>query len=222
MNGRQELLRVISLFDVTKLDLPSFNLSMSKFDEVAHAYSKVMLLASIVTLEEPDEGEESKKRREVAISTIAKLVANPRAYCYEECSRSEQKIINQAADDIWGHLPASKKVCQIKEKAKQGLMIKNLKSIISCLKTVEQTYPDVLLDRYMDDAVFYDVLEKFRSKSVQAVEKNHDDALPMEDATPTEEACTEEQVENCEVKFGDDSAKKTSFWGKVVSIFKKP
>ena len=209
MNGRQELRRVISLFDMTKVDLPSFNLSMTKFDEVAHAYSKILLLASIIALEQSDESEESKKQCRIAVQTISKLVENPKAYCYDACSKSEREVVNKAAESAWGYMPPSKKINQIKEKSKNQLMVKNLKHIMSMLQYADENYPDVLLDKYMDDDVFLSTLERFRQQEHASI-------------------VNEKQSEHCNVtepevvnEVSDKTPPKKSIWQKIISIFKK-
>jgi beta-glucosidase-like glycosyl hydrolase len=214
MSGRQELLRVATLVDMEKVDLPSFNISMRKFDDVAHAYSKVLLLASIVTLNEADESEDAKKRRAIAVSTIDKLIDNPNAYSYDECSRAERAIVEQAAEDAWGNIPASRRMQDVKQKAKNNLMIKNLKGMVSMLKSALDIYPDVLLDKYMDDAAFSDVLNQLRTKREEIV-----NATKVSEATCETTPCNDvEPISDFEV---EERPKRSGFLTKLFSLFKR-
>ena len=47
MNSKEKLKEVINLVDMSKIDLPSYNISVKKYDEIAKAYTKIMFFVSV-------------------------------------------------------------------------------------------------------------------------------------------------------------------------------
>ena len=59
MAGREELQKIFSLVDMSKIDLPSYNISTRKYDDIAKVYTKVIFLLSYLEVcTNPKETEE--------------------------------------------------------------------------------------------------------------------------------------------------------------------
>lgn len=175
MSGREELQSVLNLVDMTKVDLPSYNISTKKYDEIAKAYTKVIFLLSYLEVcTNPKETDEDNKRLEVAKKTLEKIANNPLVYSYDIAVQQEKEIVQKATDNLYSPYISKDnprlKVAQ--NSVKKSLMIKNMKHMLESLHSFVNNQTDNVVDFCMSDDNFERKMQEYNK--IQQEVKNFD------------------------------------------------
>lgn len=200
MNGREELQGVLSLVDMTKVDLPSYNISIKKYDIIAKTYTKVIYLLALLELRvNKQENPEEEKRFNIAKRTIVKIANDPLVYCYENAVQKENALIKQATSDIYGsRIPEnSPHLRNVQNSVKKSLMIKNMKEMLNLLKQFVENNAENVIEFCMSDENFEEQINIFKqvqnNGNVHSTEEsNHGNTVENENTI--NESQSEEKV----------------------------
>lgn len=225
MNGRTKLNEVLALVDMTKVNLPSYNIAVGKYDAIAEAYTKVIFLCAVATLRsEMDDDSESAKLHAIAKKTIEEIVENPKRYYYEEAVVKEKAWTEKVAYDYWGSRSESDpKVRKAIAQARKQRMIRLMQEMLSTLHSAEQSYSDEVLDICMDDAVFENTLTSFASINDEATVSESDNSASLSNMVdaPVDHDADADVCVNVGETAVQECGQPTSFWGKVKSFFSR-
>lgn len=212
MNGREELQNVLSLVDMTKVDLPSYNISIKKYDIIAKTYTKVIYLLALLELRvNKQENPEEEKRFDIAKRTIVKIANDPLVYYYENAVQKEKAIIKQATSDIYGsRIPEnSPHLRNVQNSVKKSLMIKNMKEMLNLLKQFMENNAENVIDFCMSDENFEGQIKTF--KEVQNKEPVHS----------TEEIVQKREVNNENIDIETQNIEEVSVPEKRIPFWKR-
>ena len=210
MTGKEKLQEVLNLVDMTKVDLPSYNISIKKYDIIANAYTKVIFLLSYleVCLNQKD-SEEEIKRLDVARKTLAKISSDPLVYCYDNTVQQEKAIVQKAADEVCGPYfdKDSPRFKTMQNSVKKSLMIKNMKDMLSSLQSFLNNHPDNVIDFCMSDENFDSKMLEYNKIQQEAKDFETQSAITVEPTKSEEELQVEQNIET----------PKASFWKRIFS-----
>ena len=224
MNGRENLQNVLSLVDMTKVDLPSYNISIKKYDIIASTYTKVIyLLASLELRVNKQENDEEVKRFDIAKKTIVKISKNPLIYSYENAIQKENALVKQATEDLYGYrVPEnSPQLRNVQNSVKKSLMIKNMKEMLNSLRQFGDSNAENVIEFCMSDEnfehqlkLFAEVCEEQKQEIPQDCEPqvNKEQVCEAKETSETEEG---EQQQSVETKDEEKSSQKTSLWKRL-------
>lgn len=217
MNGRENLQSVLSLVDMAKVDLPSYNISIKKYDIIASTYTKVIyLLASLELRVNKQENDEEVKRFDIAKKTIVKISKNPLIYSYENAIQKENALVKQATEDLYGYrVPEnSPHLRNVQNSVKKSLMIKNMKEMLNSLRQFVNSNAENVIEFCMSDENFEHQLKLFgevHQEQVQEVPQNCEPQICETQVCEVEQTSETEENEKDEEK----SSKKTSLWKRL-------
>ena len=224
MNGRENLQNVLSLVDMTKVDLPSYNISIKKYDIIASTYTKVIyLLASLELRVNKQENDEEAKRFDIAKKTIVKISKNPLIYSYENAIQKENAIVKQATKDLYGYrVPEnSPQLRNVQNSVKKSLMIKNMKEMLNSLRQFGDSNAENVIEFCMSDENFEHQLKLFAEvcqEQKHEVSQNCEPQVSEVQVCETEKTSeTEENEEqqSIEEKNENNSPQKASLWKRL-------
>lgn len=222
MNGRENLQNVLSLVDMTKVDLPSYNISIKKYDIIASTYTKVIyLLASLELRVNKQENDEEAKRFDIAKKTIVKISKNPLIYSYENAIQKENALVKQATEDLYGYrVPEnSPQLRNVQNSVKKSLMIKNMKEMLNSLRQFGDSNAENVIEFCMSDENFEHQLKLFAEVcQEQEVSQNCEPQVSEVQVCESEETSKVEENEekqSVEVKNEESSPQKTSLWKRL-------
>lgn len=178
MTGKENLESVLALVDVTKVDLPSYNISVKKYDEIARAYTKMLFMSSILYLcSEDGKSDDETEQKRVASETAWSISQNPLMYAYEYAFAREGELVQRAAEEVYGHRLAETAEWQVLQKStKRSLMIRNLKHMLEMLSEFAETHSDDVLEFCMSEEKFEHQLALFAEvkmkKTTEIAEKD--------------------------------------------------
>lgn len=224
MNGRENLQNVLSLVDMTKVDLPSYNISIKKYDIIASTYTKVIyLLASLELRVNKQENDEEAKRFDIAKKTIVKISKNPLIYSYENAIQKENAIVKQATKDLYGYRVSenSPQLRNVQNSVKKSLMIKNMKEMLNSLRQFGDSNAENVIEFCMSDENFEHQLKLFAEvcqEQKHEVSQNCEPQVSEVQVCETEKTSeTEENEEqqSIEEKNENNSPQKASLWKRL-------
>lgn len=165
MTGKEELQGVLSLVDMTKVDLPSYNISAKKYDAIAKTYTKIIFLTSVLELQlkvDPAD-EESMKRQEIAHRAIKRIAENPLFYHYDNAMQQEKELIQKATDDVFGNRfsTGDPYLRTMQNSTRKSLMLRNMKGMLDFLQQFCNSASETLIDFCMSDEGFEKQLKCF-------------------------------------------------------------
>jgi len=226
MNGRENLQNVLSLVDMTKVDLPSYNISVKKYDIIASTYTKVIyLLASLELRVNKQENDEEVKRFDIAKKTIVKISKNPLIYSYENAIQKENAIVKQATKDLYGYrVPEnSPQLRNVQNSVKKSLMIKNMKEMLNSLRQFGDSNAENVIEFCMSDENFEHQLKLFaevcqEQEQKQEVSQNCEpqvSEVQVRESEETSKVEENEEKQSIEVKNEESSPQKASLWKRL-------
>lgn len=226
MNGRENLQNVLSLVDMTKVDLPSYNISIKKYDIIASTYTKVIyLLASLELRVNKQENDEEVKRFDIAKRTIMKISKNPLIYSYENAIQKENALVKQATEDLYGYrVPEnSPQLRNVQNSVKKSLMIKNMKEMLNSLRQFGDSNAENVIEFCMSDENFEHQLKLFadvcqEQEQKQEISQNCEpqvSEVQVCESKETSETEEGEQQQSVETKDEEKSSQKTSLWKRL-------
>lgn len=226
MNGRENLQNVLSLVDMTKVDLPSYNISIKKYDIIASTYTKVIyLLASLELRVNKQENDEEAKHFDIAKKTIMKISKNPLIYSYENAIQKENALVKQATEDLYGYrVPEnSPQLRNVQNSVKKSLMIKNMKEMLNSLRQFGDSNAENVIEFCMSDENFEHQLKLFaevcqEQEQKQEIPQNCEPQVSEAQVCGTKETSEtkgNEEQQSVEVKDEEKSPQKTPLWKRL-------
>lgn len=229
MNGRENLQQILALVDMTKIDLPSYNISVKKYDAIASTYTRVIFLLAVLELrankgEIPSTQEESE-RLGICSKTVTKIGNDPTVYSYEKVVQEEKELVGKAATTLYGGIMTeqAERFRRLQNEVKKSLMIKNMKEMLTSLHLFDENNTDDLIDFCMSEENFQRQLEAFaRAQNKNAGKEAQEEVAEnssKEDETEniTEPSPVDERQESKDANEECDerSTKKVSFWARL-------
>lgn len=211
MAGREELQKVFSLVDMSKIDLPSYNISTRKYDDIAKVYTKVIFLLSYLEVcTNPKETEEDNKRLAIAKKTLEKISQNPLAYSYDISVQQEKEIIQKATDDLYSPYISkdNPRIKAAQNSVKKSAMIKNMKQMLESLHSFNKNQTDNVVDFCMSDENFERKMQEYNKIQQEVKEFDANTQQIEQPDEPTDIAEPNSTDEVCENK-------KPSFWKRL-------
>ena len=220
LTGKETLQTIIDLVDINKVKLPSYTISMKKFDTIADAYTKITYLMCMVNVTK-DTDEEVKS---AAIKFINKINANPQFYSYSNMNSVEK---NHIEDVTASFFPNYKGDTQI-EHLKRTFRTKNLKDTLFFLLDNLRVYMEKLPEELIWKALCTDYVNEciVRFNSITDEQKpddadngdnaNNEQEKPDEPSKSDEPSKPDEPIKpDEEIVKSEEKPVKKSFWKRL-------
>ena len=226
MNSKEKLKEVINLVDMSKIDLPSYNISVKKYDEIAKAYTKIMFFVSVLELNNKNnEDADAEKKRNEAINVISKLIESPNYYFYEDSHKRVSEFVDNLEElKMFRSYFDENKVRSLRNKTIKTQMVKRLKDMLSILKIVYETYEEKIIEHSLDDEIFERKLKdltQMMNKKIEECEKDENTDKDVEQDVKDNEMVEtgEGETKIPETPVENAEPKRKKIWRKFIKLF---
>lgn len=229
MTGRECIQETLSLVDLSKLGLSSYNISRDKFDRIADVYRRLQFGQTMVVFN--SEKSEPEKKEE-AFKTLMFFAENDNPFSYESLAEEVKRIGNAAAERVksttlyWNEY-RERELREAKKNSNQKMMKDRMRLMLNFIKDCNDGYPEVFLDKVLSDGYFEKNLELFRN-SVSSAKAHQTQTAKVEESAEETVVVNEElavveptenipEQENTAVHDAEKPVQKKPFWKRLFS-----